>query len=738
MQTVSFLQKKYEFRGYLLVICESFKQQSFMKHLWNVLLVAYVLSASPCLAQTKKQLLNIDSLETLLQAPLSDSNRVKIFNELAWLYRNSNYETSLTYGTKAKDIARRIGYKKGLATAYNRVGLIHKSKGEDDLALGYYRQALVIEKDINHQYGISRAKNQIGIIFMRKRRYKEAIQYFEECIHILKKINKLPSIATKKMNIATCYKNLNNLKYAIQFYLEAIDIYKESKKGSSQIGKCYLGLGILYRRTKNLRKSREYCLSALMFFKKRGNKKSLAKVYNELGTLCLGVGGYQAALEYYQKVLQLKKALGTTKKIQGIYNNLGLAYLEQSNLDSAKVFFLRSLDLSTKKKDSLNLALTYHNLGLMCQRSQEYKKAISYFHKSLKLYGNTIERNYRKNTLESLSSTYAKIEQYNKAFKYFDQYKGARDSLEKSFREAMVYKDSYEKEKKKSELLEKDKKIKDGKLFLQTVMNYFFGIGLLLSLMIVFAIIKNYQERRKVRQGKEKIDDLMREQEFLALSKMLEGQETERNRIAQDLHDRLGGMLSVVKLQFAALGDSLGLTSTEDTEVLQKTGQLIDNACDAVRQVSHNISSKSLERFGLISALDDLAENIKATGTLDIDVIDVGFDNRRLPAKYETQMYRVVQELVGNVLKHANASEVEIQLYWKDKESNLHISVEDNGKGFNVGELDKGKGLGMGGVKNRVKSLSGEFKIDSNEGAGTMIMIDIPLLEKDSAIELKS
>ena len=704
-----------------------------MKKLWKywVLLCILVMISTYTSAQSKRQLQETDSLKTLLQTSLSDSSQVEVLNELAWIYRNNDYKTSLSYGTKAKELALKIGYKRGLATAYNRIGVIHKNRGEYKQALEVYQKALKIEQETNHWYGISRAKNQIGVVFKKQRMYKKAIAYFGESIEALKKgedFNPI-KIATKKINLAVCYRSLGDTEKAIQFYLDAVDIYKKNsnKDRDNQIGKCYLGLGTLYRNANNLKISRKYYLKALSLFETRNNKTSLIKTYNQLGILYLIIKDYEASLDYYQKALRLKQELGTTQNVQMIYNNLGLAYLKQSKLDSAKKFLKLSLELSHKKKDKLGLASAYNNLGLVSKQEQNYSEAIAHFKKSLKFSNDISEKYNRKNVLENLSNTYSEMKKYEKAFKYLSEYNNARDSLETSFREAMAYKEIYEKEKKMSELLEKDRKIKDGKLFLQTVLNYFFGVGLLLSLIIVFAIVRNYQERRKVRQSKQKIDNLMREQEFLVLSKMLEGQEVERNRIAQDLHDRLGGMLSVVKLQFVALKESLGLSNTEDTTMLQETGQLIDNACDAVRQVSHNLSARSLERFGLISALNDLKENIDATGTLDIDVIDVGFDNRRIPIKYETQIYRIIQELISNVLKHANATIIEIQIFWDDKGDNLYISVEDDGRGFNIDRLDQEKALGMEGIQTRVKALSGVCMIDSDEGKGTMVMIDIPL-----------
>jgi signal transduction histidine kinase len=413
---------------------------------------------------------------------------------------------------------------------------------------------------------------------------------------------------------------------------------------------------------------------------------------------------------------------------------MGLTYLKLAKEDSAQYFIKKSIKLSLQKNDFQTLVQAYNSQGVLLLKQKKYVQAIEYFNKTLQLSNKINDKFIRQDVLENLSNAYAKIEQYDNAFKYFDDYKSARDSLEANFRKAMDYKDNYEKEKHQRELLEKNQKIQNTELarlkeysFRQTLANYFFGVGLLLSLIIVFAIIRNYQERRKVRQKQQCIDKLLNDQEFLALSKMLEGQEKERERVAQDLHDRLGGMLSVVKLQFTALSESVDWVKAEYEQRYDKAMDLLDETCNAIRKVSHDFSAKALRKFGLVSALTDLKANIEATQALTIYLVDTGFEKQRLPAKYEAQVYRMIQELLGNVLKHAAATEVDIQLYWKQEEASLHISVEDNGRGFDVVEVQQRQGLGLAGLKSRVKALLGTYSIDSSLGKGTTIMIDIPL-----------
>lgn len=746
-QTISFLQKKYEFRAVKL-IRSPFKPKpdTFMKQLLYIG-VLHLLLASACFAQTKTQLKIIDSLKARIsQSVLPDTVKADALNELAWLYRNFDYEKALGYAKQAQTLAQKLEDQPRLATAYNRLGIAYKNKGEYDIALNYYKQALDIENTLMHSYGISRASNQIGVIWLRKKQYRKALEYFKKSIQYLKKSKKYSDakLAIKKSNIATCYTNLGKVRIAIKSYLEAIGLYQKDKKidRRNQLANCYLGLGILYQQTSHFQKSRDYTLQALDFFKQKENKTSLIRSYNHLGILHYELKDYNKSLVYYNQNLRLRKELGTTQNIQGVYNNMGLTYLQLAKLDSAQYFLQKSVKLSLEKNDFQTLAQAYNNQGLALTKEKKYIQAVELCNKALQYSEKVGDKLTRQDALENLSNAYAKMEQYDNAFKYFDDYKGARDSLETNFRKAMDYKENYEKEKHQRELLEKDQKIKNAELarlkeysFRQTLANYFFGVGLLLSLIIVFAIIKNYQERRKVRQKQQRIDKLLNDQERVAMSKMLEGQEQERERVAQDLHDRLGGMLSVVKLQFTALSESVDWVKSEHEQRYDKAMNLLDETCNSVRKVSHDISAKALRKFGLVPAINDLKANIEATQTLAIELIDTGFEKQRLPAKYEVQVYRVVQELLGNILKHADAQEVEIQLYWKHEAENLHISVEDDGRGFDVRQAQERKSLGLSGLDSRVKSLLGTYSIDSSLGKGTAVMIDIPVSTTLNEIE---
>ncbi len=149
----------------------------------------------------------------------------------------------------------------------------------------------------------------------------------------------------------------------------------------------------------------------------------------------------------------------------------------------------------------------------------------------------------------------------------------------------------------------------------------------------------------------------------------------------------------------------------------------LDGAISEMRRVAHSMMPETLVRFGLIDALNDFCEGISASGQLNVVMQDFGFDKKRLDSSVEIVLYRVVQELLNNVLKYAQATEAQVQLTWV--ENNVSLTVEDNGKGFDVSKLDQNKGAGIRNVQARVDYLNGKLDIQSRPDEGTSVLVEI-------------
>lgn len=259
--------------------------------------------------------------------------------------------------------------------------------------------------------------------------------------------------------------------------------------------------------------------------------------------------------------------------------------------------------------------------------------------------------------------------------------------------------------------------------------NWATALGLLLVVGTALGLLIHSNTKRKqllAEQGKtlqeQKVATLLKEQELTSIDAMIEGQEKERQRIANDLHDDLGGLMATVKLHF----DSLHAKVKDDTdELYTKTNKLIDEAYQKIRAIAHAKNSGVIAKQGLLKAVEQMAEKVSLANNITIEVKDFGLDNR-MENSLELTLFRIIQELIANIIKHAKASRVNIHL--TNHGDTLNILVEDNGIGFkDTKSIAQSDGMGLKSIDKRVAHLEGTLHIESEPNKGATVIIDIPI-----------
>ena len=243
------------------------------------------------------------------------------------------------------------------------------------------------------------------------------------------------------------------------------------------------------------------------------------------------------------------------------------------------------------------------------------------------------------------------------------------------------------------------------------------GMLLLAIAIVLFFVI--YQKRLLAQQGE--LLQLESDYQKGLLASSIETQEVERKRIASDLHDSVGSLLSATKLYLRKLNPEI---ETTDIGFLKKEAlHLIEETIVNVRSITHDLSPQSLERFGLMAAVEDLVERLNEPGPL---VLEFQYDeNRRFDSKKEVALYRILQELLNNTLKHAEAKKVQIK--FELQENQFHLLYTDDGKGFDrTQQKENGaKGLGLRSIESRVNFLNGELDMQSAPQQGLRVIIKI-------------
>lgn len=440
---------------------------------------------------------------------------------------------------------------------------------------------------------------------------------------------------------------------------------------------------------------------------------------------------YDALIESKNKINELKNNLNLLKSqkakflLANYHQHIGLHYTDFTKYQKTSRYHL---ELAKKLFDSINfinqnqyIFQSYANLGMVSYREGNYMEALNIFKTAEEIKISNKRLDYLANIERWKSRCFIAINNYKGATECLQRREFLLDSLGK-VKHSLAMKENETKYRVKDK--EKQITIEQQKKELNRNIAIGLGTSLGLASVIAFLLFKNTRKKQKLAEQEktletQKLATVLKEQELLSIDAMIEGQEKERQRIANDLHDDLGGLMATVKLHFNALKEK------QTPELYTKTNTLIDEAYNKVRSVAHAKNSGVIAKQGLLKAITEMTDKISALNKITIDVIDHGLENR-LENSLELTIFRIVQELITNIIKHANATEATIHI--TNHDDSLNIMVEDNGIGFSPSQITKTKkGMGISSIDKRVEHLNGNMTIESEPNKGTTIIIDIPL-----------
>jgi signal transduction histidine kinase len=465
---------------------------------------------------------------------------------------------------------------------------------------------------------------------------------------------------------------------------------------------------------------------------KTTDQKSLASIYFDLNRAHKGRGDLDKSTKYLRQAVEINKNIrDTTLLVQVLFDKIQTFELGYE-LDSALVTAFDAFKLNTHINDFHNVARSLFHIGYINKIKKDYPKSIKYLHKSEELLPYEPYSNTRKMIYKELADVYAKNKSYDVAYKYMNQYTLLNDSiLNKNRLESytnLALKYGSQEKKSSIAVLTIDKQYAEERNKTQRKALYVLGGGLLIVLSAIYFIIKFYDQRitttkiiteQKEEINQQQIRELEDNMKMNSMRSVIEGQETERERIAKDLHDSLGGLLSTIKLQFDHVRSKRA--DLNEMKEYNRAHKLIDTAVDEVRTISQNLQPSALVNLGLIPAIKDLINRFEGENYPDIDL-----QYYEMPGKMDKMIalsiYRIIQELLTNSLKHANANEILIQI--NTEEDELVIQYEDDGVGFDESTLMR-KGMGLENLKSRVNYMHGSITMDSEKGRGMSVLIRV-------------
>jgi two-component system NarL family sensor kinase len=267
-------------------------------------------------------------------------------------------------------------------------------------------------------------------------------------------------------------------------------------------------------------------------------------------------------------------------------------------------------------------------------------------------------------------------------------------------------------------------RLQQARLKQTNTLNYILAGAAAALLAIASLGYRNYRHRQKLQQAR--IDELETEKQLAATEAILKGEEQERTRLAKDLHDGLGGMLSGIKYSFQNMKENLILTP-ENAQAFERSIDLLDSSIREMRRVAHNMMPEMLVKYGLNVALKEFCNEIDRSSAIRTTYQSIGMDDTVVEQTKAVAVYRIVQELVNNAIKHAAATHVLVQVHASEPDNLLTVTVEDDGKGFDTGLLRRAEGIGWSNIRNRVDFLKGKIDVHSAPDKGTSVLMEVTL-----------
>jgi signal transduction histidine kinase len=647
----------------------------------------------------------IDSLEQVLKQSTNDSIRVFVFFDLAKAYYNYDTVKSAGYLGNGHTIAKKLNWDFATAYYYDIKGTTKLfSRNHEvanltfDTAIVYYQKTVAANRNKKEKgdatLSIATCNGAKGDILLAKGKSKEAISAYIAALEAWKASDnpqKGEAIGTYYSNISTVYYNLGQFDKALDYEKLSLSYrMKDNNEEATVYSLIYLSRD--FSKLNRFDSALVYLAKAKPIVEKLNSHRINVQYYSKMGNVSRLQNDFKVAIGYYDKALTESKLTGNPFSILTSQELLGICYEKLGEYIIARKYLEPALSASIKNHSVLETMPILKELII-------------------------VEENTNNNS---------------KAFVYLKQLTALKDSIniEASKNAVAEIENKYQAAEKEKEIisLQKDKEIQALAIKQKSTLNYFLA-GFVAALLIVgFLGYKNLRHKHRLAKQQEvlqqqRIRELEKDKQLVAVDSLLKGQEEERSRLAKDLHDGLGGLLSGVKFSLSNMKDNLIITP-DNMAVFERSLDMIDTSIKELRRVAHNMMPELLTKFGLDEALKEYCNTINATKLLTIKYQSVGMESR--PEKsVEIISYRIVQELLNNILKHAGATEAMVQLVKED--SRLSIIAEDNGRGFDTALLKTCKGAGLTSIQSRVDYLKGQLDIHSVPGKGTLVNIEFNL-----------
>jgi signal transduction histidine kinase len=629
--------------------------------------------------ESNAQLNRKDSLFNAIAKQKADSNAVYALYYYGEYFENENPDSADWYYRKGLQLAEKLAYKKGIASYSSYALVLLNNKGD-------YLEGLKVAQ--------------------------MALDLFEEGAGTER------DLAVGHINIGNEWQYLGDLKQAAEAYLKGAAI-AGSIKDQFLLRICYNNLASVFIELKDYHKVLEYSTKAYAIATQMKNDYARA---SSMINMAIGEAelnkNYLKAISLYDSIAAIGQRIEEPVLELDALNGRGEVYVKMKQLARAGYEYNKMLSAAQLAGQLPYKMFAAAGLALVAEQKKKYTEATEYIQLAISLADSTGALLEKKNYLGMAAGIAEKSGNLNLATGFYRQYNQLSDSLLNEQRQSDI---RLEEARYNASRREQMIVLQQAQISRRNWQIGLLVISLLAASLMFFLWLNNLNKKRQLQQRQ--IEQLEQEKQLLSTQALLRGQEEERSRMAKDLHDGLGGMLSGIKLTLGAMKGNMVLTE-ENARLFTGALSKLDQTISEMRRVAHSMMPEALLRLGLGQALNDYCNGLsESSADLTINYQQFGLEER-LPNDTEIVVYRIVQELLTNVVKHSEASEALVQLI--RQENLLMLTVEDNGRGFSVENAQKSFGSGLNNIRSRVGYLNGSIDTKSEHGKGSSFHIEIP------------
>lgn len=618
-------------------------------------------------------------------------------------------------------LSKQLKYNEVLADIYQNKAIIYANSQDIEFPIVFLKKALFHARLLADTGRINDVLNQIATNYHSAGQLDSAIVYFQKGIIQKVEMNDKEGLISDYSAVGNLYRQRGSYELAQEYLIKGLRV-AETVRDTFSLMTLFSEIGDVHAAQGTWDKAEYYYLESLNLARLKGRSFSEAGCLNKLGEIYIRQDKKETAIEYYEAALQLYEQLNNKIKAAESRINLSKIYKDKNQITKAKEYLQEALAVRIQSADKLSILAVKMALAEIEIITGNENKGVELIKECLPEYEGMEDQEGLKNGYLLLSEAYSKSNKYKLAFQYYQQYKNISDKLTsieraKAINELGVL---YATEKKDKEIAQQKVSIEEQRVAMKERKNQLLLLSGGLILVAILSALLFYVNRKNKQLNQKNIEVLKKEQESQRLRAFIEGEEKERKRLAEELHDGLGAVLATVKMQINSIQRKL--PAVQELPTYLKAESLIDDACRTVREISHGLTPLVIEQHGLEYAIADLCQSIANNNTIKIDFIPYGTDHP-LDDTIQTTIYRITQEALKNMLKHASAKEVIVQL--TIEENDIILIIEDDGKGFDI--ANSNDGIGLHNIRSRTAYLGGTLDINSIIGEGTTFTINIPL-----------